>query len=201
MNGGNRSMKKVLSLVAVVLLVFSISTALAEEKKTREQKKAEEAAAKRAEIDKVAKETLDEVLRKSEKAKGLYGKAYGYAVFDNMRITFIFTGGGGAGVAVAKGSGKRTYMKMGTGGFSLGIGAQKYQVIMLFEDAEVFDNFIKKGWKAGSSASAAAGTAGAGVGTEFIDGIAIYQITESGLMASADISGTKYTVDKDLNKY
>ena len=162
--------------------------------------KKESNAEKRAEIDKVAKDALEEILGKAENAKTLFEQSYGYSVFDNMRITFIFTGGGGSGVAVNKASGKRTYMKMGTGGLSFGIGAQKYQVIMFFEDEEKFTNFIEKGWKAESGANAAAGTAGANVGTQFRDGIAVYQITESGLMASADISGTKYSLDKKLNK-
>jgi len=156
-------------------------------------------AEKRAEIDKVTKEALDEVLAKSENAPELFKKAYGYAVFDNMRITFIFTGGGGSGEAVNKGTGAKTYMKMGTGGLALGIGAQKYQVIMFFENKDVFTKFIEKGWKAESGANAAAGTAGANAGTTFVNGIAVYQITEAGLMASADISGTKYSVDKKLN--
>jgi lipid-binding SYLF domain-containing protein len=181
-----------------VALVFTAPMALADEEK--EAKKKAERDEQRAEIDKVAQEALDEILEKSENGKDLYGNSQGWAVFDNMRITFIFTGGGGSGVAVNKGTGKRTYMKMGTGGLSLGIGAQKYQVIMFFETEEVFTNFIEKGWKAETGANAAAGSAGANVGTTFINGIAVYQITESGLMASADISGTKYKVDKDLNE-
>ena len=71
--------------------------------------------------------------------------------------------------------------------------------LMLFESEERLNNFIEKGWKAETGANAAAGTAGANVGTAFIDGIAVYQITESGLMASADISGTKYSKHKKLN--
>ena len=164
-----------------------------------ESKKEESNAEKRAEIDKAAKDALEEVLAKSKSAPDLYKKAYGYAVFDNMRVTFLVTGGGGSGVAVDKGTGKRTYMKMGTGGLALGIGAQKYQVVMFFETKEAFTGFIEKGWKAESGANAAAGTAGANAGTAFQNGIAVYQITEKGLMASADISGTKYSVDKKLN--
>lgn len=193
-------MKRMLGSMLVVLLAFAVGSALAQEKKTREQKKAEEAAAKRAEIDKVAAEALKKVLDENADAKAAYEKAAGWAVFDNLRVTFLLSGGGGSGVAVHKGSGSRSYMKMGTGGLALGLGAQKYQVIMLFETAERLDKFITQGWKAESGANAAAGTKGANVGTNFIDGIAVYQITEKGLMASADISGTKYWVDKDLNK-
>jgi len=187
-------MKNLLVALLTLAMVFTAGAAFADE-----EKKAANNAEKRAEIDKVAQTALDDVLKKSESAPANYAKAYGWAVFDNMRITFIFTGGGGSGVAVNKATGKRTYMTMGTGGLSFGIGAQKYQVIMFFENEEVFTKFIEQGWKAESGATAAAGTAGAGAGTNFI-GIAVYQITESGLMASADISGTKYSVDEKLNQ-
>ena len=192
-------MKKLLSAMFAAALVISAPASFAEEKQTKEEKTQAEADEKRAEIDKVSAEALKEVLTDSEKAQGLYDGAYGWAVFDNLRVTFIITGGGGSGVAVAKESGERTYMKMGSGGLAFGIGAQKYSVIMLFEDEKTFTNFIEKGWKAETGATAAAGTEGANVATGFINGIAVYQITQSGLMASADISGTKYTVDKKLN--
>jgi len=192
-------MKKLLSALCISLLALSASTAFAD-KDDDEKKKKPTAAERRAEIDQIAKETLDELFEKSEKAKELSDKAAGYAVFDNTRVTFIVTGGGGAGVAVDKKSGKRTYMKMGTGGLAFGIGAQKYQVIMFYETAEKLADFIEHGWKAESGANASAGDEGANVGTGFIEGIAIFQITEAGLMASADISGTKYKVDKKLNE-
>jgi len=194
-------MKKLLSLMVVVALsVASPAVWAAQDEAKSETKKDASADEKRAEMDKVAKEALAEVLEKSDKAKELYEKAAGWAVFDNLRITFILSGGGGTGVAVNKASGKRTYMKMGTGGLSLGIGAQKYQVIMFFESEERLTNFIEKGWKVESGADAAAGSKGAAVGTAFIDGIAVYKITEKGLMASADISGTKYSLNKKLNQ-
>lgn len=192
-------LRKVLTAVLVVGVLVAAPAVFAAEEGKQSDKKNQSNAEKRAEIDKVAKEALDEVLAKSKNAPELFKKAYGYAVFDNMRITFIFTGGGGSGVAVDKATGKRTYMKMGTGGVSFGIGAQKYQVILFFETKEAFTNFIEKGWKAESGANAAAGSAGANVGTAFVNGIAVYQITESGLMASADVSGTKYSIDKKLN--
>jgi len=155
--------------------------------------------AKRAKINETAKEALDEVLAKSKNAGGLYGKAYGWAAFDNLKIAFGWSGGGGNGVAVSKGSGARTYMKMGTVGVGFGLGAQKYQVVFFFQDEKTFRNFVDKGWQADATAQAAAGTAGAGAQTGFVNGIAIYQLSDAGLMASADIAGTKYWKNKKLN--
>jgi lipid-binding SYLF domain-containing protein len=156
--------------------------------------------AKRAKIDAEARAALDEVLGKNKNAGELYGKAYGWAAFDNLKIAIGWSGGGGNGVAVNKGSGARTYMKMGTVGVGFGLGAQKYQVVFLFQDEKTFRNFVDKGWQADATAQAAAGTAGAGAQTGFVNGIAIYQITDAGLMASADIAGTKYWKNKKLNK-
>jgi lipid-binding SYLF domain-containing protein len=90
-------------------------------------------------------------------------------------------------------------MKVGTVGVGLGLGVQKYQVVFLFQDEKTFRNFVDKGWQADATAQAAAGTAGVGGQTGFVNGIAIYQLTDKGLMASADIAGTKYWKNKKLN--
>jgi len=156
--------------------------------------------AKAAKIDETADETLQELFSENAKAKELYAKSFGWAVFDNLKIAFGVSGGGGNGVAVEKGNGKRTYMKMGTGGVGLGLGANKYQVVFLMEDAQTFENFVDKGWQADAGATAAAGTAAAEVKTDFVNGLAIYQLTEKGLIANADIAGTKYWKNKKLNQ-
>lgn len=153
---------------------------------------------KRGKIDSRSSKVLNEVLGESEKAKTLYDKAIGYAVFDNTKVAFGLAGGGGSGVAVDKSSGSRTYMKMGTGGIGLGLGVKTYQVIMLFENENVFQNFVDDGWQADSQAGVAAGTAGAAAETTFHNGMAVFVRTKKGLMASADISATKYW-RSDLN--
>jgi lipid-binding SYLF domain-containing protein len=183
-------MKKAVSVLTVLLLVSGFALVQAKEDK----------AEKRAAIDAMAKEAMDEVLGESESARKLYDKAFGYAVFDNLKIAIGISGGGGQGVAVEKGSGTHTYMKMGTVGVGFGLGGKKYQVVFLLENEKVFRSFVDKGWQADTQAGAAAGTAGASAESTFHGGIAIYQITEAGLVASADVSGTKYWKNKKLNK-
>ena len=155
--------------------------------------------AKRAKIDDMANDALQQVLDGSLKANTLFESAYGWAAFDNLKIAFGFSGGGGNGVAVTKDTGERTYMKMGTAGIGLGLGGQKYQVVFFFQDVSTFTAFVEKGWTADATAQAAAGTEGANAATGFVNGVAVWQITEKGLMASADIAGTKYWKNKDLN--
>jgi len=199
-------MKRLSSSLAAILMVGWIAGGVvAEEKKpetkseAKEQGKPSKSEAKREEIDAMAKESLDRVLKESEGAKGLYDRAAGYAVFDNMKFTFVLSGGGGVGVAVDKDSGKRTYMKMGTAGVALGLGGQKYQIVFLFESEDRLTSFVEKGWQADANASAVAGNKGVNAGATFHDGVAFYVLTEAGLMLSADISGTKYWKHDKLN--
>ena len=160
----------------------------------------EKTADKRAKIDATAQEALDTVFAKNDKAKSLYNKAYGYAVFDNLKLSLGVSGGGGVGVAVDKSSGGRTYMRMGTGGLNLGLGGQKYQLVFLFQDAQTFGRFVDSGWQADAQANAVAGNLGANAGATFTNGIAVFQLTEAGLMLQADIAGTKYWKAKKLNR-
>ena len=56
----------------------------------------------RQEIDNNAQKALSRLLRESQKAKELYGKAAGYAVFDSREFAFLIKTGFGSGVAVNK---------------------------------------------------------------------------------------------------
>jgi lipid-binding SYLF domain-containing protein len=160
---------------------------------------AEKAAEKRAKIQANTKEALAELFKESPKAKELYGKAHGYAVFSNTKVSLGLTGGGGSGEAIEKATGKKTYMRMGTAGLNFGLGAQKYKVVFLFQDSVSFKNFVDKGWQAEAGANAVAGTAGANADPSFRQGMAVFTLTDGGLMLQADISGTKYWKSDDLN--
>jgi lipid-binding SYLF domain-containing protein len=154
---------------------------------------------RRAELRTHAQETLDQLFTEVEGSKGLYDKAAGYAVFVTTKGGFIVTGGGGSGVAVDKSTGDTVYMKMGMGGVGFGIGGQRYDMVILFETAERLKTFIDGGWDGTAAAKAVAGSDAAGAASGFIDGAAVYTLGEKGLMASADVSGTRFWVDEDLN--
>ena len=183
--------------IATVLLVAGSAPLVADQPVTKKEAKLK---AKKEVIDATAAETLQELLERSPKAESLYQKAYGYAVFDNLKLALGISGGGGNGVAVRKDTGERIYMKMGTIGIGFGLGGQKYRVVFLFADKATFDNFVNKGWEADATAQAVAGTEGANAKTGFRNGMAVYQLTEGGLMAHADIAGTKYWKNDKLNR-
>ena len=162
--------------------------------------KKETPAESRAKIDKMENATMSRLLSQNAGAKKLHGQSYGYAVFDTRKFSFLITSGFGAGVAIDKSSGKRTYMKMATGGANIGIGGEFFQLVILFENEAKFRTFVNEGWEAGSSASAVAGDEGVGAHVRFTDGKAVFQLTEKGLKIAADVTGTKYWKDDALNK-
>jgi lipid-binding SYLF domain-containing protein len=178
------------ALVLLALLVPALALAKGE-------KKAAKAAEERAKIDAAAEEVLAAVLAKDPGAAALKAKAYGWAGFDNTKVALGISGGGGHGVAI--GPGGRTYMKMGSAGVGLGLGAQKSQMLILFETKEKFQSFVDGGWAGGAGATAAAGDKGANAAATFHDGVVVWVITDKGLMANADVSGTKYWKADKLN--
>jgi lipid-binding SYLF domain-containing protein len=153
----------------------------------------------RQEIDTMASNTLNRLFAENADAKALFEQSYGYAVFDTRKMSFILTAGYGAGVGVNRETGASTYMRMATGGAALGAGGQLYQVVFLFETQEKFDGFINDGWDGGTSGSAVFGKDGKNLGATFNNGLAFYQLTEKGIMLAADLTGTKYWRDDDLN--
>ena len=153
----------------------------------------------RQEIDDMASSTMERLFAEKPSANELFDRSYGYAVFDTRKMSFLITTGFGAGVAVDKEAGKRTYMKMATAGANIGLGAQLYQVVFLFETESRFRHFVDEGWDAGASGSAAVWDEGANLEATFKNGLAVYQFTEKGLMLAADLTGTKYWKDDELN--
>jgi lipid-binding SYLF domain-containing protein len=154
---------------------------------------------RRQEIDLNAQATLDELFEQKGNARALFDQAAGYAVFSATKAGFVVTGGRGTGVAVNKATGERTYMRMLTGGIWLGVGAQNYDLVLFFEHELQLGRFIQGAWDATTTAQAAAGTEGITYAASFVNGVAVYQITDKGLMAQADVSGTRFRVVDDLN--
>jgi len=173
--------------VAAALLTAGPAFAQSKEDQQREELRARAAA------------TLDELFMEVEGSKALYDRAVGYAVFAVTKAGFFVTGGGGSGVTVDKATGDTVYMKLGMGGVGLGFGGQQYDMVILFETAERLKTFIDGGWDGQAAAKAVAGSDTAGVGSGFIDGAIVYTLGEKGLMASADVSGTRFWVDEKLN--
>ena len=155
-------------------------------------------AARRQEILDMSKSTIDS-LRQDAGAKELIDKAYGHVVLDTTKGGFIVTGAGGTGVAMRRNGSNPVYMHMGAGGVGLGAGIENYKLVILFENEDVYKRFIDGAWTAGASAQAAARGDGAAAVGKFVNGVAVYHLTDKGVIAQADVTGVKFWPSDRLN--
>ena len=182
---------------AVLLVSLTAATAFAQHK-DHDTIKDNDLAQRREEIQQMSKETIAD-LRKDDVANKLLGEAYGHAVFDTTKGGFIVTGAGGTGVAMQKTGGKPVYMHLGAGGVGLGAGLENYKLIVLFQNKDAYDKFVEGAWSAGFSAQAAAGESGKAAVGKFVNGVAVYHLTDKGLIAQVDVTGVKFWPSDRLN--
>ena len=173
------------------------------EKKIAEMVEPESPEEARYAINSMSDVALAKLFKKNIKAKRIFDRAYGYAVFDSRKFSLLIHTNGGSGVAVDKSSGKRVYMNMFGAGLALGLGGKFYQQIMFFETKEKFLAFTAndwdKGWEGSSEAGAVIMDESAELGLKFNDGLAVFVLNEAGLLVDANLTGSKYWLDSDLN--
>ncbi len=181
------------------LVSVTAATALAQHSdKEKDAISDSELAQRRTEILAMSKDTLS-VMRKDGTAGKLLDSAYGTAVFDTTKGGFIVTGAGGTGVATHKGGGTPIYMHLGAGGVGLGAGLENYKLVILFENKDTYDKFVEGAWSAGVSAQAAAGGDGKAAVGKFVNGVAVYHLTDKGVIAQVDATGVKFWPSDKLN--
>ncbi|WP_347275766.1 YSC84-related protein [Candidatus Kuenenia sp.] len=121
-----------------------------------------------------------------------FEKAYGYAVFPTITK-------GGIGIGAAHGTGE-VYEKgefIGTVSMTqvtIGVqfGGQTFSEIIFFKDKETLEDFKKGNFKPGARASAVAATAGTSTDADYEHGVAIFTLSNSGLMFEATLGGQKF---------
>ena len=184
--------------IALILLFgFTLATAL----NAAGDDKVQQA---RADIRKMANDTLERLYKAQPAARKATESAAGYAVFSNFGMKIFFAGGGsGKGIAVNNKSKQETYMKMLEVQAGLGMGVKKFRLVWVFENQNKLDTFINSGWELGGQATAAAQASGQGealAGAMSISpGVWLYQLTDDGLALELTAKGTKYYKDSDLN--
>ncbi len=155
----------------------------------------------RAQVDRMAFDTLDRLFAEDPEANLLFDSGHGYAVFEVRQVSLTVVAGYGYGVAVSHDGSRRIYMKMVSGGveISKGVGGFVSQWVVLFEDEAAFDALVTEGFDAGAEASGTLGKERAELGTRYRKGAAFYRVTEGGLRLAASLSGTRFWPDAWLN--
>jgi lipid-binding SYLF domain-containing protein len=161
-------------------------------------------AKEKAEVRKMARDTLARLYKAQPSAKKAVESGAGYAVFSNFGMKIFVAGGGsGKGVAVSNASKKETFMKMVEVQAGLGMGIKKFRLVWIFENSKDLNGFINSGWELGGQTTAAAkageqGAAFAGA-MSVSPGVWLYQLTDTGLALELTAKGTKYYKDDKLN--
>lgn len=191
-------------LVMFTLLVsFSLSACASLEKKTPAEEKAQ-IREEKAEIRKMANETLARLYKLQPGAKKAISNAAGYGVFTNFGMKIFFAGSGtGKGLVIDNKTKKETFMKMIELQAGLGLGVKKFKLVWVFENQTDMNQFVNAGWEFGGQATGAAklgdeGVAYAGA-MSVSPGVWLYQLTDEGVALEFTGKGTKYYKDDDLN--
>jgi len=88
----------------------------------------------------MTEQTLDQLYQKEPAAKGAVAGAAGYAVFSDFGLKIMVMGGaGGKGMAVNNATKQETFMKMAEFQPGLGLGAENYRLVLIFENSDAFN--------------------------------------------------------------
>jgi lipid-binding SYLF domain-containing protein len=165
---------------------------------------ANDKAKKQAEIREKAHATLNDFYSAKPEVKAEVENAAGYAVFTTYGLSFIVGGAGGSGLAHDNKTKKETFMSLAQASAGAQIGASDTRYLFVFSDHKALQQFIDKGWTAGATAAAGAGTGGdkaanVGAGAGAFTGGRMYMLTKAGFQAGGAAEGTKAWKDKKLN--
>ena len=148
--------------------------------------------------------TLGRLYKAEPGAKAAVANSAGYAVFSDFGFKLLFMGGAqGKGLAVNNATKQETFMKMVELQPGLGVGAENYHLVFIFENPDAFNTFVTSGWELGTNALASAkdGSTGSGAAgaLSLSHGVKLYQFDATGAIVGVSITGAKYYKDDDLN--
>ena len=194
--------EKVLRVGAVVCVVLVLSLALAACSTAPVSKSEKEE--QRDSVRAMASKTLADLQKTHPEARKAVSKAAGYAVFSDVGLKILYMGTAkGSGIAVNNATKQETFMKMFELQPGMGLGAEKYRVVFVFETPDAFQSFVTTGRELGANDMAAAkdktqGGAQAGAVT-VSEGVYMYQVDTEGAIVGVSLTGAKFYKDKELN--
>jgi lipid-binding SYLF domain-containing protein len=174
--------QKIRNAVLTVLLLASVSPVLADDNDLR------------VEADKAitALQNADSGLAK------YFSRAVGYAVFPSVGKGGLFFGAEhGNGVVYEKGKpiGEATLTEINVGAQA---GGELFYEIIFFETADALANFKESNFEMSAKVNAVIAAEGASANAKYREGVMVFTLPRTGLMAQATVGGQKFKF-KPLN--
>ena len=165
--------------ISATLLLFSLASR-ADEKKDLEKLKKE------------VPEAIAAFKSKDSTLTNFFDKSQGYVVFPRVaKGGFVFGGAGGSGLVYEKGKLiGRANLSQGT--FGAQIGGQVFSEVIFFENAEALTSFKSSQFTMSAQVGAVAAAEGVGQTAKYQNGVAIFTMVKTGLMAEASVGGQKF---------
>ena len=152
-----------------------------------------EATAEKDDLSRKSKEALKQFLEVDPELNVFVTKAYAYAIYPSITKAAIGIGGAsGKGVVFVQGKAVGTSR---ASQFSIGaqLGGSSLSEVIFFKDQAALDDFKTGKFVFAATASAVAASAGVAKNSDYNRGVAVFAITQGGLIAEAAIGGMKYS--------
>jgi len=164
-------------LGALILVAALGSTAIAED--LEKQKKE-------------AAEAVEAFKKADPSLQPFWEASAGYAVFPKVgKGGFVVAGAHGTGLLFEKGAvtGETSLSQASIG---LQAGGQSFSEVIFFETADALAAFKKGEWTMSAQVGAVAAAEGAGKNAKYKEGVAVFTLVRTGLMAEAAVGGQKF---------
>ena len=146
--------------------------------------------------DESARQTVRLFQKTDPSLEVFFEEAYGYAVFPDVYKGGILLLGGarGEGYVFEQGRliGRSSITQLN---FGPQLGGQAFSEIIFFRTQSDLEDFKKGNYELSAQASAVAVNGGVAAKSEYSNGVAIFVIPKSGLMAEASVGGQKFSFE------
>jgi lipid-binding SYLF domain-containing protein len=140
-------------------------------------------------LERRAARAIEAIHKRMPKTRPYFEQAYAYAVFPSVtRIGFGVGGAGGKGIVVVGDHvvGRARFWQFTTG---IQAGGKAFRMILFFKDEEALEYFERNQLEFMGQAGVAFAHRGANANPGYNSGVAIFTLTQGGLMAEATVAG------------
>lgn len=151
-----------------------------------------ETAESRAVMSSEVREAISIFKAKDPSIKSFFDKSYGYAVLPKVLKGGFWVGGAGGKGEVFEQKKMVGYCRMSQATLGFSFGGEYFREIIFFRDKEDLDNFKSGDFTFSAQVTGVALSAGAAAKADYKSGMAVFVLTDVGLMVDASLGGQKF---------